>query len=47
VIDEEGEVCDYSSTFDYLFFRQEKKHQKVIQKNIQEFIPEFFDPNIE
>lgn len=48
VTDEEGEICDYSSTFDYLFFKQEKgKPSKNQHKNIQEFIPEFFDPNIE
>jgi hypothetical protein len=30
-----------------LFFKQERKANKSVQKNIQEFIPEFFDPNIE
>lgn len=43
IIDQEGDIQDYTSTFAYLFMKKVRNNNQIKSKNIQELIPSFFE----
>ena len=43
MIDQEGDIHDYTSTFAWMFLKKVKNNNQIKRKNIQELVPSFFE----